>query len=66
MQIESQPIQLSGLGSVTAVNPHPSLVLRKEAKAPVVAAAAPAPKPYTVQMVYGEKQPGEKGTEAPQ
>jgi len=63
-QLTNAPIQLSQLGTVGSLPaPHSNVVHRNVIKAPVAAPAPPeAPKPYVVQMVYGEKQ----ATETPQ
>ena len=63
-QLKSNPVQLSQLGSVGPSAPIRSTVIsmphKSIIKGPETAAVAIAPKPYTVQMVYGEK------TETPQ
>jgi pilus assembly protein CpaB len=62
-QLTNAPIQLSQLGTVGSLPAsRTNVVHRNIIKVPVETTPPPAPKPYVVQMVYGEKQT----TETPQ
>jgi pilus assembly protein CpaB len=58
-QLSSDPVQLSQLGSVPAPPTHAAVTLPHlpHAAKPVTTAAtaAPAPKPYAVEVIYGDK-----------